>query len=542
MQIIVRWLALWLLMPQMAAMAADVGRCAGTLSDEQRRYLRVCLDRGAQCTDYWPGYPDDLADCARLQKWLTKAMTMPPGMRHEIFGPMPERVAGSPEEPAPSGKGTPPAWKSLPRSQDSAAPRPVAGPMTGATVSDYAGASSQLDPEQARAAGVAFWTGQIVQIAGIVAEANSAPAGSPRSFAAPIANAPRPVAAQTAMAAPPDSQTMNPGQLFAEAEELSAQGDRVRAREVQRALMSQFPDHPLAAIAARQIAEEPGSGAADGASPGDARTASNTTGSSSPTVARQMAEQSGAGATQSTTSGAVVGAGASRAAIQVSLADCARERDTVVASWRTNDSTEGNIKMQLAAVLRDVNSADRARALRNLEQYRQQASQFGGAYPPLAYSVCMLKVRLSRLEAAPAVAGDVDGGMTSSAAAVRPVTGRRLSAQACEAMKQAVLTTRVPPNASVTASTETVMFLTKTVLNMIAGGCQTDGTTPAEIEAERQERQRQYAAAENACNAVQSGGRRCVPQAHTASDSRSAPAPTYTPPNPGTRNTLKASG
>lgn len=254
MQIIVRWLALWLLMSQMAAMAADVGRCAGTLSDEQRRYLQVCLDREAQCTDYWPGYPDDLADCVRLQKWLTKAMTMPPGMRHEIFGPVPEHVAGSPEEPAPSGKEAPPAWKSLPRSEDSAAPRSVAGPMTGVTASDYAGASSQLDPEQARAAGVAFWTGQIVQIAGIVAEANRAPAGSPRSFAVPITNAPRPVAAQTAFAEPPDSQTMNPGQLFAKADELNVQGDVARARDVQRALMSRFPDHPLAATTARQTA------------------------------------------------------------------------------------------------------------------------------------------------------------------------------------------------------------------------------------------------------------------------------------------------
>ena len=53
-------------------------------------------------------------------------------------------------------------------------------------------------------------------------------------------------------------QTLNPGQLFARADELSAQGDSARAREVQRALMSRFPDHPLAATAARQMAGESG--------------------------------------------------------------------------------------------------------------------------------------------------------------------------------------------------------------------------------------------------------------------------------------------
>jgi len=169
-------------------------------------------------------------------------------------------------------------------------------------------------------------------------------------------------------------QTMNPGQLFAKADELNAQGDRTRARDVQRVLMSRFPDHPLAA-----------------------------------TVARQMTGESGGGASM----------------------------------------------------------------------------------------------------------GGTSASTGTSATASRPAGGR-LSAQACEAMKQAVMTTRVPPNASVTASTETVMFLTKTVLDMIAGGCPTDGTTPAQIEAERAERQRQYTAAENACNQVQSGGRRCVPRVHTA--------------------------
>ncbi|MCY1212370.1 hypothetical protein D9M72_241040 [compost metagenome] len=57
-------------------------------------------------------------------------------------------------------------------------------------------------------------------------------------------------------------QTMNPGQLFARADELNAQGDKTRAREVQRALMSRFPDHPLTATAARQMAGEAGASSA----------------------------------------------------------------------------------------------------------------------------------------------------------------------------------------------------------------------------------------------------------------------------------------
>ncbi|MDH6167674.1 hypothetical protein M2282_002824 [Variovorax boronicumulans] len=165
-------------------------------------------------------------------------------------------------------------------------------------------------------------------------------------------------------------QTMNAGQLFARADELSSQGDRARAREVQRALISRFPDHPLAATAARQMAGESG-------------------GNSNPSA----------------------------------------------------------------------------------------------------------------------------GGSSMPAGAA--VSGGRLSSQACEAMKQSVIATRVPANASITASNETVMFMTRTALNMIAGNCPTEpGVTPAQIEAERRQRQQQYTAAESACNAVQSGDRRCGPRNH----------------------------
>ena len=184
------------------------------------------------------------------------------------------------------------------------------------------------------------------------------------------------------------------------------------------------------------------------------------------------------------------------------------------------------IKQNLANVLADVNSADRARAMKNLEQYRQIALQGSEPYPPLVFSVCMLKVRLTRLAASPLAAGDSSGGLASAAVAASPGARGRLSGQTCEAMMQTVNATRVTPNASVTASTETAMFMTKTSLDMIDGGC--PGITPQD----RQEHQQAYLAAERACNQVQSGGRRCVAQNHFgpgASTRSSTPAASVAP-------------
>lgn len=180
-------------------------------------------------------------------------------------------------------------------------------------------------------------------------------------------------------------QTMNPGQLFARADEFNAQGDRDRAREVQRALMSRFPDHPLAATAARQMAGN-------------------------------------------TTSPPATGGGS------------------------------------------------------------------GPAGTPLA--------------------------------ANRP-TGGRLTNQECKAMEQSVIATKVPPNASVTAAMETVMFMTKTTIDMIDGDCPTSpGVTQSQVAEERKARLQQYKTAEQNCNAVQSGGHRCVARAHAAG------APVSNPPTP----------
>jgi hypothetical protein len=85
-------------------------------------------------------------------------------------------------------------------------------------------------------------------------------------------------------------QTMNPGQLFARADELNAQGDRDRAREAQRALMSRFPDHPLAATAARQMAGDTGSAPSSGGSAVPADTAVAANGPSSVRLSNQTCE------------------------------------------------------------------------------------------------------------------------------------------------------------------------------------------------------------------------------------------------------------
>lgn len=47
--------------------------------------------------------------------------------------------------------------------------------------------------------------------------------------------------------------SMNAGQLFATADELASKGDKVKARDVLRTLVSRFPDHPLAMQAAQQM-------------------------------------------------------------------------------------------------------------------------------------------------------------------------------------------------------------------------------------------------------------------------------------------------
>jgi hypothetical protein len=72
---------------------------------------------------------------------------------------------------------------------------------------------------------------------------------------------------------------MNAGQLFAKADELNSAGDKTKAREVLRTLVSRFPDHPLAATAAQQMTASGNVAGTTGSSSGvqnSANTSSNS--------------------------------------------------------------------------------------------------------------------------------------------------------------------------------------------------------------------------------------------------------------------------
>ncbi|MCY1215429.1 hypothetical protein D3C85_748810 [compost metagenome] len=307
-------------------------------------------------------------------------------------------------------------------------------------------------------------------------------------------------------------QTMNPGQLFARADELSAQGDSARAREVQRALMSRFPNHPLAATAARQMAGESPSSASANATAGQRSSASGAA-----SVPLSPASKSLCVSEQNRFMEATV---RSNAYFKGDPRDVVER----IVSRNINAQIE-SLNLLTAEQLKSFqvgHEQTRQLHLKNLEQAANRTAVGYTVNPELTgaeLGLCFIKARQgSSAPATPAV-----GSVSSSSATSGSAASGRLSGPQCEAMKQTVVTTRVPPNASVTASTETVMFMTKMVLDMIAGGCPTDGVTPAQIEAERKERQEQYTAAESACNAVQSGGRRCVPRVHTASTAVAKP-------------------
>lgn len=91
----------------------------------------------------------------------------------------------------------------------------------------------------------------------------------------------------------------------------------------------------------------------------------------------------------------------------------------------------------------------------------------------------------------------------------------------CTVRKLAVTAVKVPPDASITASTETVMWMTKTAISMLDDGCG-EGSA-AQKAAERQQYMAAYNAAEQACNAVQSGARRCVPYNHAFTAAKAIP-------------------
>lgn len=98
--------------------------------------------------------------------------------------------------------------------------------------------------------------------------------------------------------------------------------------------------------------------------------------------------------------------------------------------------------------------------------------------------------------------GVVSGNNKSST----PTTGKP-SGECLEKERQ-IKNTNIPSNATVTSSTETVMFITKTNIEMIDAGCPgTDRNSRADLL-------KAFNSAEQACNAVQSGGRRCSANKH----------------------------
>ncbi len=115
------------------------------------------------------------------------------------------------------------------------------------------------------------------------------------------------------------------------------------------------------------------------------------------------------------------------------------------------------------------------------------------------YKLSALKATGNPDNATPEIVGGGESGLT-------------FASGDCETRKQIVIDTKIPDNASVTSSTETVMFMTKTAIDMIDGGC--PGGTPQQRIAERKQYLDAYSAAEDACNAVQSGNRKCAPQKH----------------------------
>ena len=160
-------------------------------------------------------------------------------------------------------------------------------------------------------------------------------------------------------------------------------------------------------------------------------------------------------------------------------------------------------EQRLGLIQRDIDNLNECAA--NEECYTTAPYGNGDAeYQLLA--ACAKDYKLSVLKAAG------NPGNETAETTAGDKSGLTLASGDCEARKQVVINTRIPDNASVTSSTETVMFMTQTAIDMIDGGC--PGGTPQQRIDERQRYLDAYTAAEDACNAVQSGDRKCAPQKH----------------------------
>jgi hypothetical protein len=135
-----------------ATIILDDPVCVKTLMPEEIRGLKICLQRGAACTRYWPNQEDDLQKCDTATSWIRAAKAWPLTQRNEVFGSewLPEFPSelSSPE----------PAWKRLPRSGNSAT-TPQFNIPDNASANPYAGTSAAITPEAAKRVG---WSAEVL--------------------------------------------------------------------------------------------------------------------------------------------------------------------------------------------------------------------------------------------------------------------------------------------------------------------------------------------------------------------------------------------
>jgi hypothetical protein len=89
----------------------------------------------------------------------------------------------------------------------------------------------------------------------------------------------------------------------------------------------------------------------------------------------------------------------------------------------------------------------------------------------------------------------------------------KLASEECSRLSGIIDSGGLPENADHTRALETLMFIYKTAVQIIDGGCPIKDSSSGRASV-RQSFLRDYAEAENDCNAIQVGGRRCIAQKH----------------------------
>lgn len=154
------------------AMAAvpilDDPACVKTLLPEEAKGLKICGERGAICSKYWPTQMEDIQKCEASTAWIRAAKAWPLALRQEVFGTV------WPSEHTSSPASSEPAWKKLPRTGNASTGPQLNIPHTAST-DPYAKTSSAITPEVAKEAGwnLGAITG-VIKTAGQIAQDRSA--------------------------------------------------------------------------------------------------------------------------------------------------------------------------------------------------------------------------------------------------------------------------------------------------------------------------------------------------------------------------------